>query len=70
MPSGDDMMVTFMIGDRMSSYTYDWMSGGLENKMITANLADAAGAMGRARHGRLGRRSRRRRTERRFGSLR
>ena len=46
MPSGDDMMVTFMVGDRMSSYTYDWMSGGLENKMITANLADAAGAMG------------------------
>ena len=48
MPSGDDMMVTFMIGDRMSSFTYDWMSGGLENKMITANLADDAGAMGRA----------------------
>ena len=48
MPSGDDMMVTFMIGDRMSSYTYDWMSGGLENKMITANLADDAGAMGLA----------------------
>ena len=47
MPSGEDMMVTFMVGDRMSSYTYDWMSGGLENKMITANLADAAGAMGR-----------------------
>ena len=46
-PSGDDMMVTFMVGDRMSSFTYDWMSGGLENKMITANLADAAGAMGR-----------------------
>ena len=46
-PSGDDMMVTFMVGARMSSYTYDWMSGGLENKMITANLADAAGAMGR-----------------------
>ena len=47
MPSGDDMMVTFMVGDRMSSYTYDWMSGGLENKMITANLADESGAMGR-----------------------
>ena len=46
-PSGSDMMVTFMVGDRMSSFTYDWMSGGLENKMITANLADAAGAMGR-----------------------
>ena len=47
MPAGDDMMVTFMVGDRMSSYTYEWMSGGLENKMITANLADDAGAMGR-----------------------
>ena len=46
-PSGSDMMVTFMVGDRMSSFTYDWMSGGLENKMITANLADYAGAMGR-----------------------
>ena len=67
-PSGSDMMVTFMVGDRMSSFTYDWMSGGLENKMITANLADAAGAMGRDWHGRRGRRSRRRRTERRSGS--
>ena len=37
-PSGDDMMVTFMVGDRMSDFTYDWMSGGLENEMITANL--------------------------------
>ena len=56
-PSGDDMMVTFMVGDRMSSFTYDWMSGGLENEMITANLmaggetgmmgpAGAAGAAG------------------------
>ena len=48
MPSGDDMMVTFMVGDRMSSFTYDWMSGGLENEMITANLADDAGSMGPA----------------------
>ena len=47
-PSGDDMMVTFMVGDRMSAFTYDWMSGGLENEMITANLADDAGAMGPA----------------------
>ena len=47
-PSGDDMMVTFMVGDRMSTFTYDWMSGGLENEMITANLADDAGAMGPA----------------------
>ena len=47
-PSGDDMTVTFMVGDRMSSFTYDWMSGGLENEMITANLADDAGSMGPA----------------------
>ena len=47
-PSGDDMMVTFMVGDRMSPYTYAWISGGLENEMITANLADDAGAMGPA----------------------
>ena len=47
-PSGDDMTVTFMVGDRMSAFTYDWMSGGLENEMITANLADDAGAMGPA----------------------
>ena len=47
-PSGDDMMVTFMVGDRMSSFTYEWMSGGLANEMITANLADDAGAMGAA----------------------
>ena len=47
-PSGQDMMVTFMVGDRMSSFTYEWMSGGLANEMITANLADDAGAMGPA----------------------
>ena len=47
-PSGDDMTVTFMVGDRMSSFTYDWMSGGLENEMITANLADSSGSMGPA----------------------
>ena len=47
-PSGDDMTVTFMVGDRMSAFTYDWMSGGLENEMITANLADDAGSMGPA----------------------
>ena len=68
-PSGDDMMVTFMVGDRMSSFTYEWMSGGLANEMITANLADAtselwarAGMDGAA--GAAGRR----RTERRSGS--
>ena len=47
-PSGGDMMVTFMIGDRMSSFTYEWMSGGLDREMITADLADDAGAMGPA----------------------
>ena len=47
-PSGDDMMVTFMVGDRMSSFTYDWMSGGLENEMITADLDDSMGSMGPA----------------------
>ena len=47
-PSGDDMTVTFMVGDRMSSFTYDWMSGGLENEMITANLADDSGSKGPA----------------------
>ena len=47
-PSGDDMTVTFMVGDRMSAFTYDWMSGGLENEMITANLADSSGSMGPA----------------------
>ena len=49
-PSGDDMTVTFMVGDRMSAFTYDWMSGGLENEMITANLmaGGEAGMMGPA----------------------
>ena len=45
-PSGDDMMVTFMVGDRMSAFTYDWMSGGLENEMITADLDDSMGSLG------------------------
>ena len=47
-PSGDDMMVTFMVGDRMSAFTYDWMSGGLENELITADLDDSMGSMGPA----------------------
>ena len=37
-PSGDDMMVNFMVGERMSDYMYDWMSGGAEVVMINANL--------------------------------
>ena len=37
-PSGEDMMVSFMVGERMSDYMYDWMSGGAEVVMINANL--------------------------------
>ena len=38
-PSGEDMMVSFMVGERMSDYMYDWMSGGAEAMvMINANL--------------------------------
>ena len=46
-PSGDDMMVSFMVGERMSDYMYDWMSGGAEAMvMINANLVpDDASAM-------------------------
>ena len=46
-PSGEDMMVSFMVGERMSDYMYDWMSGGAEAMvMINANLVpDDASAM-------------------------
>ena len=38
-PSGEDMMVSFMVGERMSDYMYDWMSGGAEAMvMINADL--------------------------------
>ena len=37
-PSGDDMMVSFMVGERMSEYMFEWMSGGAEVVMINANL--------------------------------
>ena len=37
-PSGDDMMVSFMVGERMSDYMFEWMSGGAEVVMINANL--------------------------------
>ena len=57
-PSGEDMMVSFMVGERMSDYMYDWMSGGAEVVMINANLVPddttmegmrgAAGAAGAA----------------------
>ena len=45
-PSGDDMVVSFMVGERMSDYMYDWMSGGAEAMvMINANLMLDASAM-------------------------
>ena len=55
-PSGDDMMVSFMVGERMSDYMYDWMSGGAEAMvMINANLVpDDASAMDRDERRRLG----------------
>ena len=44
-PSGDDMMVSFMVGERMSDYMFEWMSGGAEVVMINANLVPDASAM-------------------------
>ena len=45
-PSGGDMMVSFMVGERMSDYMYDWMSGGAEAMvMINANLVPDDSAM-------------------------
>ena len=39
-PPGSDNVVTFMIGERMTSETYEWMSGGREaGFMLTANLS-------------------------------
>ena len=40
-PAGENM-VSFMVGDRMSEYMYDWMSGGREILMLEANLEAAA----------------------------
>ena len=37
-PTGGDTMVSFMVGDRMSGYMYEWMSGGREIIMLDANL--------------------------------
>ena len=37
-PTGGDSMVSFMVGDRMSGYMYEWMSGGREIIMLDANL--------------------------------
>ena len=44
-PSGDDMMVSFMVGERMSDYMFEWMSGSAEVVMINANLVPDASAM-------------------------
>ena len=44
-PSGDDMMVSFMVGERMSDYMYEWMSGGAEAMvMINADLMMDSGS--------------------------
>ncbi len=37
-PTGGEMMVSFMVGDRTSEYMYEWMSGGREIVMLDANL--------------------------------
>ena len=38
-PTGGEMTVTFMVGDRMADYKYDWMSGGREAMvMLDADL--------------------------------
>ena len=48
-PSGDDMMVTFMVGERMADLTIDWMSGGLSIvERVTADLGGQGGNMGPA----------------------
>ena len=47
-PSGDDMMVTFMVGERMADLTIDWMSGGVSIENVTADLGGQAGNMGPA----------------------
>ena len=44
-PSGDDMMVSFMVGERMSGYMFEWMSGGAEVVMIDADLVPDDSAM-------------------------
>ena len=47
-PSGEDMMVTFMVGERMSDLTIDWMSGGVSIEDVTADLGGQGGNMGPA----------------------
>ena len=43
-PSGGEMMVSFMVGERTSEYMYEWMSGGREIVMLDANLSGATTA--------------------------
>ena len=45
-PSGEDMMVTFMVGERMADLTMDWMSGGVSIEDVTADLGGQGGNMG------------------------
>ena len=47
-PSGEDMMVTFMVGERMADLTIDWMSGGISIEDVTADLGGQSGNMGPA----------------------
>ena len=47
-PSGDDMMVTFMVGERMADLEIDWMSGGISIENVTADLGGQGGNMGPA----------------------
>ena len=42
-PAGENS-VSFMVGDRMSEYMYEWMSGGREVLMLEANLEAMMGS--------------------------
>ena len=44
-PTGSEMMISFMVGDRTSEYMYDWTSGGREIVMLDANLMMSPAAM-------------------------
>ena len=55
-PSGSDNMVSFMVGERATAETYEWMSGGREaNFTLTANLGMTPAEPGDGGGGRLGR---------------
>ena len=47
-PSGDSATITFMVGERMSDFTMDWVSGSVGNEVITADLAPAEPVVGPA----------------------